>query len=58
MYIRFSFSKKKSNRLCTGTDPDKVFEDQQLSLKARKEKPYWQVWQFVILGVVPSALTR
>ena len=39
MYIKFNFNKRPS-KLCTGQDPDKIYRDQELNVKAYSSK-YW-----------------
>ena len=33
MYIRFNFNSRPS-KLCTGKDPEKIYRDQELNVKA------------------------
>ena len=41
MYIKFNFNKRPS-KLCTGNDPDKIYRDQELNVKAYSSK-YWDI---------------
>ena len=41
MYIKFNFNKRPS-KLCTGNDPDKIYKDQELNVKAYSSK-YWDI---------------
>ena len=48
MYLKFSFNKRPS-KLCTGSDPEKVYRDQELSVKAYPSK-YWGVQCLLIMS--------
>ena len=50
MYIKFNFNKRPS-KLCTGQDPEKIYRNQELNVKAYPSK-YWNVQCPLIIHVI------
>ena len=50
MYIKFNFNKRPS-KLCTGQDPEKIYRNQELNVKAYPSK-YWKVQCPLIIHVI------